>query len=566
VPPPWRVRAIDEAAASRIAVEARLRRLTARVLVGRGLDSPDLVERFLSPRLADLRPPEGMADLEPALARLQAALAAGERIGVFGDYDVDGVTTAAVLTCALRALGGQVVPRVASRSSGYGFSPADAGALLEAGCRLVVTGDCGTSDHQAIAACAERDVPVLVIDHHQVPDGEQRALALINPHRREDRFPFKGLASCGVAFYIAASLRSRLRAAGHPAAGAFDPRSLLDLVALGTLADLVPLVDENRILVSAGLRELSAFRRPGLRALARVAEIPPEGLTSGHVSFRLTPRLNAAGRLGEAQLALDLLLAPDDETAARLATRLDEVNRERQRIQEDVWLSAVAEAAAQGDAAALVVGNEGWHHGVVGIVAAKLVERYRRPAVVIGFKEGEGRGSARTVGGFNLYEALASCRQHLAVFGGHAQAAGMSVSWEKFPAFRAAFIAVAEGHFTGAADAPAVEVDAVAQLGELDLAGTEELERLRPFGAANAEPLLALPEVVARGSRVVGTGHLMLTLSQMPSMVEAIAFGMADRDPGEGSVVHVIGTAEVDSFKGYRRTRVRVRHLLRATP
>jgi single-stranded-DNA-specific exonuclease len=454
---------------------------------------------------------------------------------------------------------------VASRSSGYGLSPADAGRLLDAGCRLIVTGDCGTSDHEAIALCASRDVPVLVIDHHQVPEGEQRALALINPHRRDDRFPFKGLASCGVAFYLAASLRSRLRAAGNAAAAAFDPRTLLDLVALGTLADLVPLVDENRILVSAGLRELTALKRPGLRALATVAELSGE-ITSSQVSFRLTPRLNAAGRLGEAQLALDLLLAPDDATAGLLAAKLDEVNRERQRIQEDVWLSAVAEAGAQGDAPALVVGNEGWHHGVVGIIAAKLVERYRRPAVVIGFKDGQGRGSARTVGGFNLYQALASCRQHLGVFGGHAQAAGMSVSWTKFPAFRAAFIAVAEGHFTGASDAPAVEVDAVANLGEVDLAGAEELDRLRPFGAANAEPLLAFPEVVARGPRVVGSGHLMLTLSQVPSMIDAIAFGMADRDPGEGSTVHVIGTAEVDSYKGYRRTRVRVRHLLRATP
>jgi single-stranded-DNA-specific exonuclease len=559
------VRAIDEALVDRLAAQVKLRRLTARVLVARGLGDPVSVNRFLAPKLADLRPPDGMADLEVALARLQGALASGERVGVFGDYDVDGVTTAAVLTSALRALGGDVVGRVASRSSGYGLSPADAGRLIEAGCKLIVTGDCGTSDHEAIAHCAERGVPVIVIDHHQVPEGEQRALALINSHRRDDRFPFKGLASCGVAFYIAASLRSRLRAAGLPVT--FDPRSLLDLVALGTIADLVPLVDENRVLVTAGLRELSARRRPGLRALAKVAELDPERpLTSGDVSFRLTPRLNAAGRLGEAQLALDLLLAPDDETATLLATRLDAVNRERQRIQEDVWQRAVLEATAQGDAPALVVGNEGWHHGVVGIVAAKLVERYRRPAVVIGFKEGQGRGSARTVGGFNLYEALVACREHLAVYGGHAQAAGMSVSWEKFPAFRAAFLAIAEGHFAGASDEPAVEVDAVANLSEVDLAGTEELERLHPFGAANAEPLLAFPEVVARGPRTVGNNHLMLTLSQIPAMVDAIAFGMAERDPGEGTTVHVIGTAEVDSYKGYRRTRVRVRHLLRATP
>jgi single-stranded-DNA-specific exonuclease len=482
---------------------------------------------------------------------------------VFGDYDVDGVTTAAVLTLALRGLGGTVVPRVASRASGYGLGPADAGKLIEAGCRLVVTGDCGTSDHQAIALCCERGVDVIVIDHHQVPEGSWRALCLINPHRRDDGFPFKGLASCGVAFYIGAALRSRLRAAGRPEAERFDPRTLLDLCALGTLADLVPLVEENRILVTAGLRELGALRRPGLRALARVAELGPEPPGAGAVTFRLCPRLNAAGRLGEAQLALDLLLAPDDPTAERLAGQLDEVNRERQRIQEAVWQEALALAGSSPEPA-LVLGAEGWHHGVVGIVAAKLVERFRRPAVVVGFKDGEGRGSARTTGGFDLYRALAACHEHLARFGGHAAAAGMSLAADRLPAFRTAFVAQAAAHFRGPQD-DVVEVDAEVHPGELDLPAVEELERLAPFGPANAQPLLAIPQVTAESTRVVGDNHLMLRVSRAapPAALDAIAFGMADRDPGQGRSVHLIGFAEIDSFRGYRRTRLRVRHLLR---
>jgi single-stranded-DNA-specific exonuclease len=563
--PGWRVRPGDKEAAVRLASAIRLRPLTARILVSRGLLEETAVGRFLAPKLGDLRPPDGMADLERALERLRAAAQGGERVGVFGDYDVDGVTTAAVLTVALRALGAEVIPRAASRTSGYGLSPADAARFIDEGCRVIVTGDCGTSDHEALAFCRERGVDVVVIDHHQVPEGPTAAFALINPHRADDGFPFKGLASCGVAFYIGATLRSRLRALGQAAAERFDPRTLLDLVALGTLADLVPLVEENRILVAAGLRELGAARRPGLRALVKIAELEPP-LTTTAVSFRLTPRLNAAGRLGEAQLSLDLLLAPDDATAERLAQALDDVNRDRQRIQEQVWMEAIKEAGERPAEPALVLGAEGWHQGVVGIVAAKLVERFRRPVVVVGFKDGQGRGSARTIAGFNLYQALTACREHLVVYGGHAAAAGMSVTRERFAAFRAAFVAAAAGHFAGPGDQPAVEVDAEAELAELDLLGTEELERLAPFGVANAEPLLAIPGLVARATRVVGGSHLQLTLARGASVGEAIAFGMADRDPGEGSAVHFIGTAEVDSFRGYRRTRLRVRHLLRGAP
>jgi single-stranded-DNA-specific exonuclease len=564
--PPWRVRATDEGLVARLAGQAGLRPLTARILVARGLHDLTLVGRFLDPRLADLRKPDGIADLERALARLAVAIQQGQRIGVFGDYDVDGVTTAAILTLGLRGLGGEVVPRVASRSSGYGLSPADAARFADDGCQVVVTGDCGTSDHEAIALCQDRAIDVVVIDHHQVPDGPTRAHALINPHRPDDRFPFKGLASCGVAFYLMAALRSRLRTEGHPAAARFDARQLLDLVALGTLADLVPLVDENRILVAAGMRELAQRRRPGLQALMELAELGTEPPSTIDVSFRITPRLNAAGRLGEAQLALDLLLAPDEATGRQLAQALDEVNRERQRIQALVWQEALAEAEGRAADAALVVGAEGWHHGVVGIIAAKLVEHYRRPAVVVGFKEGQGRGSARTIDGFNLYTALGACREHLTVFGGHAAAAGMSLTLERLPAFRSAFVASAAAHFTAGRATPAVEVDAEADLGELDLAQAEELGRLGPFGAANAEPLLAIAGLVARATRVVGGKHLQLTLSRGAAVGDAIAFGMADRDPGEGSAVDVIGTAEVDSYRGYRRTRLRVRHLLRGAP
>jgi single-stranded-DNA-specific exonuclease len=561
--PRWRVPSVDEEVATALASSLGLRRLTARILLGRGVDAAGS-GRFLLPRLADLRTPEGIADLDRALERTMAAVLRGERIGVFGDYDVDGVTTAAVLTEALRALGGQVVVRVASRFSGYGLGPAEAARYADEGCTLLLTGDCGTSDHEALALARSRGVDVVVIDHHQVPSGPTGAYALINPHRMDDRFAFKGMASCGVGFYLAAALRSRLRARGHAAAEAFDPRTLLDLVALGTVADMVPLVAENRILVTAGLRELSTRRRPGLRALAALAELDPAApITGTDVSFRLTPRLNAPGRLGEAQLALDLLLARDDAEAQRHAAAIDEINRERQRIQEEVWSAACRAADEQGDAAALVVGAEGWHPGVVGIIAAKLVERYRRPAVVVGFSGDRGRGSARTLGGFDLHAAFEGCRGHLAAGGGHAAAAGLTIETSRFAAFREAFIALVRAHFTAGAAEPDAGVDAAAALGEIDLPQAEELSRLGPFGQANAEPIVALPGVVVRATRVVGQGHLQLTLAHDGAVMDAIGFGMAADAPSEGAALDVLASPEVDSYRGYRRPRLRVRRIFR---
>ena len=555
----WAAPSIDESKVAALATAMRIRPLTARLLVARGIAEADPAARFLDPRLANLRPPDGMADLPRAIERLAAALAAGETIGVFGDYDVDGVTTAAILTSALRAFGGKVVPRAASRHAGYGLGVGDVARFAADGCRLLVTGDCGTSDHEALAAARARGIDAIVIDHHELPAGESAAYALVNSRRPDDAFPFKGLASCGVAFYLAAALRRSL-------GSAFDPRELLDLVALGTIADLVPLVAENRILVAAGLQRLSLRQRPGLAALAARAELEGGRITAHDAAFRLTPRLNAAGRLGEAQLALDLLLAgPAD--AERLAGDLEDQNTERQRVQELVWKEALAQATAQAEetgAAALVVGAEGWHPGVVGIIAARLVDRFERPAIAIGFRDGEGRGSARTVAGVNLYDALARCGRHLMKFGGHAGAAGMSLAFGELDGFRAAFAAEAARQLAAAPSAPALAVDAEVTLRDLDIGFTEELARLAPFGVANREPLFALTGVTTRATRVVGKDHLQLTLDHGGATGEAIAFGFASSDPGAGACVDLVATAELDVFRGIPRARLKVARLTRA--
>lgn len=560
----WRLRPANEEHARDLAVGLGMRGLTARILAARGFTTADSASRFLAPRLADLRPPDGIADLQRAIDRIVEAMRRRQKVAVFGDYDVDGTTSAAILVLLLRGLGLEVVARMAKRASGYGFSPGDAQAFIAAECGLVLTCDCGTSDHESLRLCRAANVDVVVIDHHHVPSGESPAHALLNPHRADDTFSFKGLASCGVAFYLAAAVRTRLRAEGNSLADALDPRAWLDLVALGTIADLVPLTHENRILVAAGLRELSQLRRPGLAALAELAGLTAGAIGTTDVSFRLAPRLNAAGRLGDAQTALELLLAPDRARGQEMAVCLEDLNRERQRVQERVWSEAVAAAQEHLEAPSLVLGAEGWHQGVVGIVAAKLVDKYHKPAVVVGFCDGQGRGSARTCGGLDLYQTLHRCREHLVGFGGHPMAAGVTLAYGNLGELRAAFARVAAEHFAGDAVAVPVEVDAVVSLADLDTALADELARLAPFGTDNSEPVFVLPGVTVRSTRVVGASHLQLTLAHGALTGDAIAFGMGDRDPGQGARIDVIGSPEVDEYRGRRKIRLRVRHFTRS--
>jgi single-stranded-DNA-specific exonuclease len=561
----WSIARPDLDQARLLANELALAQPTALVMVGRGLGDPDIARRFLEPRLSALRPPEGMAGFARALERIARAVRTGEPIGVFGDYDVDGVTTAALLTSFLRACGATVHVRVARREAGYGFGVVDALALADLGCSLVVTGDCGTSDHEALVAARQRAVDTIVVDHHQVPAGPSAAFALINPHQAGCAFPFKGLCSVGVGFYLAAALRSRLRAEGHFTGAPPDPRDWLDLVAIGTIADLAPLVEENRILVAAGLRLLAGRRRPGLAALmARAAlERAPSAFDVG---FRIAPRLNAPGRLGDAEPALRLLLAQDASQGDVAAAECEAANQRRQDIQKTVLEEAVA-AVERGEAgaSALVVAGQSWHPGVVGIVAAKLVERYGRPAAVLAGDGRVYRGSVRSLGGFHAQRALARCSEHLERYGGHEGAAGLTVSAERLSGFRAAWEEAARQALPatpdGAAGSNPLLVDAEVALTDIDERVASEIERLAPFGKGNPEPILAARAHTER-TRIVGEDHLQLVLRDGSQVRrDAIAFRLGSRDPGGGASVRVAFIPEIDEFRGQRRLRLRVRDL-----
>ena len=558
----WEVKPVDWDRARALARALQLSPVTAQLLINRGVDDPERARRFLSPRLAELRRPDGeapMAGFAVAVERLARALAGRQTIGVFGDYDVDGVTSCALFASFLGDAGGRVVARVARRDAGYGFGVDDVARFADAGCAVVVTCDCGTSDHDALAAARARGLDVIVVDHHQVPERDPDALALINPHQASCRFPFKGLASVGVAFYLAAALRTRLRDAGWPTLP--DPRALVDLVAVGTIADLAPLTDENRILVHHGMARLRTQPRPGLAALARVAGLDGGVQRAADISLRLAPRLNAPGRLGDAQPSLDLLLA-DATNADERAARLEAANVERRAVQERVLAEAMQQAEAQPDGV-LVVAGAGWHAGVVGIVAAKLVDRFARPSLVIALDEAGavGVGSARTVAGFHLHRALTSCADLLVRYGGHAAAAGLTIEARHLPELRARLSAAARVSFGGDAPAATLGVDAEIALDAVDELLAEEVNRLEPFGVGNPEPVLGARGVTLERTRVVGENHLQVTLRDGLHARDGIGFWLAARDPGSGARVRAAFIPEVDTFRGVRRVRVRLRDL-----
>lgn len=573
----WQVRKLDREAIVRLTGELQVHPVTARCLVGRGVTDAATARAYLDPRLAGLRPPQGLAGLPEAVDRIVAALEQREHIGCFGDYDVDGVTTTALMTSALRQFGGVCVPRVARRAAGYGFGQADVEFFASQGCSLIITGDCGTSDVDAIAAAGQRGIDVVVVDHHTVPSavGAHPATALVNPFRTDSTFPFTGMASVGLAFYLMGSVRTTLRSRDYFSRGAAvepDLRLLLDLVALGTIADLVPLQGENRILTAAGLRLLNRRSRPGIAALLHTAGVElGQPIDARTIGWKLGPRLNAPGRLGDAQPALDLLLARDGATAASYAEQLEAINQQRREAQALVLEQVEQKLDGATLGPAVVVAGEGWAPGVVGIVASRLVERYQRPAFVIAVdpNTGEGRGSARSAQGVNLYDALAACDHTLVRFGGHAAAAGLTIEKQHLEGFREAMDNAVAQQLANTLDyEPETVADATVELAQLDHDLVNELHRLAPFGKGNELPVLVCAGMrVCDSRRVGGDGsHLKLEVEdQSGARLGAIAFGMGDRDPGAEARIDAAFVPVVSTWRGRSRVELQIQHLAPST-
>ncbi|HOW97809.1 MAG TPA: single-stranded-DNA-specific exonuclease RecJ [Kiritimatiellia bacterium] len=530
-----------------LAASLGIPRPLAEVLATRGLAEPVEARRFLNPRLDDLSDPTVLPDMPRAVDRIRRAAKGRERIAVFGDYDADGVTAAALLTRCLRELGAEAEPFLPLRlEEGYGLGVDALNRCLEAHRpQLVITVDCGTGSVDAVRAAAAAGVDVVVTDHHE-PAGEiAPAIAVVNP-KLGDGGDLANLAGVGVAFKLAWALALR---------SGVDIRRIfrrLDLVATGTVADVVPLTGENRILVHYGLGQLNREPLPGLAALAEAAEVK-DAIGEYHLGFAIGPRLNAAGRLGDAQAALELLLGDDPEALLPLARQLDRGNRERQKIEADILEEAMQDVAALDleNNAGLVLARRGWHPGVIGIVASRIVQRFGRPVLMISLNEdGTGRGSGRSIEGFNLVENLAACRDSLVRFGGHAMAAGLELKEKNLAAFREAFNRRVSETVPPDQLRPVQRVDAWLDLADADERLFEGLQALRPFGCGNPRPVWASSRVRVLGQpRILKDKHLKMRVVSGSAQREAIGFNLAGQPLPDGPM-DIAFTLDMNSYMG----------------
>jgi single-stranded-DNA-specific exonuclease len=519
-------------ASAALAAALRLPPAFCRLLVLRGYGDTAAATRFLKPQLSDLHDPRMLAGMDRAVHRLLRAIDARERILVHGDYDVDGICAAALMTRVLRRLGAVVEPFVPHRmTDGYDLGYAGVRRAVEVGAGIIVTGDCGVVAHEAIQQAVAAGIDVIVTDHHTPGETLPPALAIINPNRADCRYPEKGLAGAGVAFKLCEAL---VGAVGG------ERESLLwelDLVALATIADLAPLRGENRILAYYGLRVLRQTRNPGLRALLRVANVAVEQpIGSVQVSHLLAPRLNAVGRMGAASRGVQLLLCDDDAAAQKLATEMDEENRTRQAVDRRILTEALGMLATSFDPAehyAVVLSSPDWHPGVIGIVASRVVERVHRPVVLIAEdpERGRGRGSARSIPPFHLYDGVHACASLLDRYGGHRQAAGLELRLERLGEFRRALNEHARTVLTPDDLVPEVRVDLEIGLPEANAELHRLLRHFGPFGIGHPQPVFVVRGVGSAGyPREAGGGqHLKMVLSADGAKLPAIGFRMAAR-------------------------------------
>jgi single-stranded-DNA-specific exonuclease len=562
--PRWDIAQPDTGHVSRISGSLGLQTPTAIVLVNRGLVESADVAAFLDPRLAHLADPASLKDMDRAVARAVVARRNNDPICVYGDFDADGMTSTALLAEFLEAAGYAVTTFVPDRMlDGYGVHPERLREIIAKGARLILTVDCGIRSHDEVAVANSLGADVIILDHHEPDDTLPDAAAIVNPHRHDCTSAFKGLAAVGVSFYFVGALRRALIDAGLLAEGAIDLRPLLDLVAVGTIADVVPLLRDNRVFATAGLKRLNEGPRLGLVALKAVAEVDGKTVTAGTVGFHLAPRLNSVGRLSDSRVSLDLLLARDPEQAKRCADLLDRENDTRREVLRLVLDDARAKVEAAGGATrkVVIVAGEGWHPGVVGIVASKLVELYHRPAMVLAIEDGVAKGSCRSVRGFDIGAALAGFAGMLDRFGGHPMAAGLALSTARLSEFVAAFLAHADAVIPDDALAPRLAIDAMIEAGETDRDLARELARLAPFGMGNPEPVFASAGVLVTDARAVGRDrtHLKMTFATDRGPVGGIWFGGATSDtaPKSGDRVDVAYAVDLNDRSGEAQWKVR---------
>ncbi len=520
----WQLLQPDIDVVEKIRRELQCNRVIATVLANRKIISKDNALRFLRPSLNNMRPPCSMKDMDAAVKRIYSAITDHEKILIFGDYDVDGITATTILFEFLHYTGADVSYYIPHRTKeGYGLHTKHiTDYAIPNKINLIITVDCGSSSNNAVKTASSSEIDVIITDHHEISDKPSHAVAVLNPKRHDCSSDFHSLAGVGVAFYLLICLRKHLRDS-HFWQNRPEPnlKSLCDLVALGTVADMVPLVDENRILVKTGLEIINAGKRCGIKTLMEFSGIKNNSVDTEDVAFRLAPRLNAAGRIEHASAAVELMTTNNLKTARQLAQSLNNLNIKRhnieQKIIEDIFEYLKNNQRVLKNSSLVISDNEldnMWHEGILGIVASRMVKKYFRPVVLIAIKEGVGKGSARSIPGFNIYNGLMSCSDHLEAFGGHSMAAGLKIKAENMDVFKKNFENTVQQMTTHDDFVQTISIDFELNFDDISDTLINELETLKPFGTGNHEPLFIAKNVRVMDSKIVGKNHRRMLLQQ----------------------------------------------------
>lgn len=557
----WKYKELDEEKIDEIVKKFDVPELLATVLVNRGIVDDEEIRVFLNPTRSDFHDPYLMPDMEIAVERIIKAIDNQEKVIIYGDYDVDGITSITVLKKFLKTCGLEADYYIPNRlSEGYGLNKAAIDYIKEKEYTLIITVDCGISGIEEIEYANSLGIETIVTDHHEPMELLPPAVAIVDLKRKDnDTYPFKSLAGCGVVFKLTQALGMRL--------GIDEKEYLkyLDIVCVGTISDIVPLVDENRVIAKLGLKLVEVTRNPGLKALLNASGY--KVVNSNTISFGIAPRINACGRMGYEEEALKLFLTENLVQASEITERLNKYNRDRQEIEKNIYDEAIKMMEKEdSNAQSIVLGSNNWHHGVIGIVSSKITEIYFKPSILICFEGEDGKGSGRSIPGFDLHEALAETAKYLEKYGGHEMAVGLSLKKNNFNRFKEAFEKyVEEKDITGIV--PIIEIDKQISLKDIDSNIVKQLDLLEPFGEANRRPIFVYKNLKIDSIRALSDGkHLKMTLKDGNTIVNAIGFNMGQlsKEYMIGDRIDVVGTLEINAYNGREMVQINVKDIMKS--
>ena len=548
----WECYEIEEAQVNSLIEKYKLNSILAKILVNKGITEKEDIDLFVNPTRKDFYDPFLMPDMEITVNRILKAIEDKEKIIIYGDYDADGITSTTVLKNFLEERGLEIGTYIPNRlDEGYGLNKNAIKSIYDQGYRLIITVDCGISGTEEIEYANSLGIETLITDHHEPTEVLPNALAVVDAKRKDNKYPFNQLAGVGVVFKLIQAISIKLNLEEK------EFLKYLDIVCIGTISDIVPLVDENRVIAKLGLKLIAQTKNIGLKALLEV--IGFSNIDSSAISFGVAPRINACGRMGNEKVALDLFLSKDYAEAKKLAIRLNEYNIERQTIEKQIFDEAVQKVEAnEKDKTCVIVGSKGWHHGIIGIVASKITDMYFKPSILVCFEDGEGKGSGRSIPGFDLHEALMKCEKHLEKFGGHSMAVGVTLKESEFESFKNELEEYAKENEIDKIQ-PVIKIDSELSLKDVSIDSVKSLSMLEPYGEANKMPLFLFKNLKINSIRALSEGkHLKLTLKEDNYMINAIGFNMGELSEKYllDDKVDIVGNLDLNVYNGNENVQI----------